>query len=277
MIQSPHGASGGHQLNGVSQDASTPQRSYGAVHPNSQAGLNDEGWNRSTQAPTILRDRPVSQHLITGQLKSYHRHSFSDYPQRSVRPYYSMSKSSESARPAGYDSKGGVVHDGFSQHAFQDESSPSKHGPTQLLTTREQHRSSGSLLSADAHRTSAYVIGASEPNYRQGKRVNGLGVPQRSPKRPISYPNKAGDPSTMPVQTTQLVIGESRRGYSVAHRPEQHLDSVPLTSIHQVLALKPLPPPPPPSKSPLETHPLLERGFTRSSGNKKTVHYAALI
>lgn len=272
-----------------SQYASIPQRSSGIAYPNTQAGFGIASKNQSAQAPTVVRDRPVSQHLITGQLKNYHRHSSSDYMQRPVRPYSFNSNSSGSARPTSYDVKGAVIYDRTSQPPYQITSltphataqthveNNSEQGPIQLNTTHELHKRTGSLPLSEAHLAAAAVMDSSEGSYRQSRQVNGLGVPLRSPKRPMSYPNKTGNNLTKPVQLTQLVIGEPRRGYSVAQRLEQAPNTMPLTSLPEVLALKPLPPPPPPSKSPQETHPLLERSSPSSLGNKKSVHHAAFI
>ncbi|KAI9781211.1 MAG: hypothetical protein M1816_002471 [Peltula sp. TS41687] len=278
-----HGMSGQHLII-EAKSARTLQNSNRTAFTYPDSDLGNECRNQSAQAPTIVQERPVRRDLVTGQLKGYHQHNSSDQMQRPIRPRSDNSRSSNSAKLTGYDTNGSVLHDQSSQHAFQpaaslphptaqlDVGNSSTQGVTQLHTVHGTHSRSGSLPPLEAHLASAGVLNAGESRYRHNRPVNGLGVPLRSPNRPMSYPNRSGANLTKPVPLTQLIIpSEPRRGYSGTDHFKQ-----PLTTLQEALNLKPLPPPPPPSKSPLETHPLLERSLSSSMGNKKSVHYAAL-
>lgn len=64
---------------------------------------------------------------------------------------------------------------------------------------------------------------------------------------------------------------------SIASHTRMRTTTIPTALYQQALALKPLPPPPPPSKSPRETHPLLERKPHNSIAGKDGLPFTSIM
>lgn len=232
----------------------TPQRSYGS------------STVQSRSQSSITRQQPQHQ---------------------AIRPHHPSSHSSSSFNRAGHDSQSVVppsagplqpstiatwVPQQTAPAPIPSRASLDSHigrDPSSLPPAHSFFRRS---LSSRHHTTAVSTRNTIDTDGLRARNAQAMDDPiTRHSTRPASYPTLSNKlPPPTKSHDRLLFLPDQHHYHSALHD-----SSVPSLLFQQALALKPLPAPPPPSKSPLETHPLIERGF--SSTGKRSWEYTTVI